>query len=156
MYNQSYIWRRNACRLLVGKSTQTEQSDDIGIETVKAWVGLIYLTVSIGERLFWMCWRTLMVFKSVHGQTIISNKMHIWRHTMHWNTAHFVGYCTLLQVNEHLRSKKCMEFDQLMKSRTSIFQLNAHYIKYIYLLNTSYVFWCAFHHSGREHCYLVN
>jgi len=40
----------------------------------------------------------------------------------------------------------------LIKSITSIFQLNAHYIKYIYLPNTSYVFWCVFHHPGQEHC----
>ena len=42
--------------------------------------------------------------------------------------------------------------DQLIKSITSIFQLNAHYIKYIYLPNTSSVFWCVFHHPGQEHC----
>jgi hypothetical protein len=40
-----------------------------------------------------------------------------------------------------------MQFDQLMKSVTFIFQLNAHYIKYIYLPPSVSVF----HHPGQEH-----
>ena len=46
---------RNTCRGLVGKPTQTEQSGDTGTETMTAWVGLIWLRVSICERLFWEC-----------------------------------------------------------------------------------------------------
>jgi len=40
----------------------------------------------------------------------------------------FVACYTSPNANEHLGSTKCMEFDQLMKSVTSIFQLNAQYI----------------------------
>jgi hypothetical protein len=37
----------------LGRETHTkEQYDDIGTETVTAWVGLIWLRVSINERLF--------------------------------------------------------------------------------------------------------
>ena len=52
LYNQSYIWKRNACRVLVGKPTQREQSDDIGKETLTPWVGLIWLRVNIQDRQF--------------------------------------------------------------------------------------------------------
>jgi hypothetical protein len=40
------------CSVLLGKPTQREQSGDIGTETMTAWVGLIWLTVIIHERLF--------------------------------------------------------------------------------------------------------
>ena len=51
----------------------------------------------------------------MHSWTIISNKMHnTWSQSMYWNPVHFVGYCTLHLGNEHLGSKKCMEFDQLI------------------------------------------
>jgi len=36
---------------LVGKPTQRRQSDDTGRETMTPWVGLIWLRVSINERL---------------------------------------------------------------------------------------------------------
>jgi len=39
-------------QVLIGKPTQIEQSDDTGTETMKAWVGLIWLRGSICERLF--------------------------------------------------------------------------------------------------------
>jgi len=32
-----------------------EQPDNVGTETMTAWVGLIWLKVNIPERLFWKC-----------------------------------------------------------------------------------------------------
>jgi hypothetical protein len=89
----------------------------------------------------------------VHWQTTIPNKMHnIRSHSLHWNTVHFVAYCTLLHVNKHVGSKNARNLTSSWNITSSIFQLNAQYIRYTYLPYTLCVFRCVFYHPGWEHC----
>ena len=93
-----------------------------------------------------------MELKSVHWQTTISDIMHnIWSYSPHWNTGHFVGYWSLVHVNKHVGSKNARNLTSSCNITSSIFQINAQYIKYTSLPYNLQAFRHVFYHPGWEH-----
>jgi hypothetical protein len=53
--NRHYIMRATYGKEMHAEFSWKEQPDNVGSETMTAWVGLIWLRISIPKRLFWNC-----------------------------------------------------------------------------------------------------